>query len=60
MKAFNYTGKTQDPDLNSFIKWAKQYNIFQESNSKVYDYVCNLIKERLDSEGLDYEIVRPD
>lgn len=55
-----YNEKIQDPNLQSFIRWAKDYNIFQESNSKVYDYVCNLIKERLDNEGLEYEIVRPD
>lgn len=55
-----YNQKIEDPDLDSFINWAKEYNIFQESNSKVYDRVCDLIKERLDNEGLDHEIVRPD
>jgi predicted house-cleaning noncanonical NTP pyrophosphatase (MazG superfamily) len=43
-----------------FIDFAKKYNIFQESKSKVYDEVCNKIKARLDREGLDYEIVRPE
>jgi len=60
MKPFNYKEKVEDPNLDNFIAWAKSYNIFQESNSKVYDKVCDAIKERLDSEGLDYEIVRPD
>ena len=43
-----------------FIDFAKKYNIIQESKSKVYDEVCNKIKARLDREGLDYEIVRPE
>jgi len=45
--------------LSDFITWAKEYNIFQESNSKRYDSVCNLIKARLDREGLSHETVRP-
>jgi len=43
-----------------FIQFAKKYNIFQESNSKYYDDMCNRIKARRDHEGLDYEIVRPE
>lgn len=43
-----------------FIDFAKKYNIFQESNSKVYDNVCNKIKQRLDREGLSHDIVRPE
>lgn len=60
MSPFNYKEKAEDPNLDNFIAWAKSYNIFQQSNSKVYDKVCDAIKERLDNEGLDYEIVRPD
>ena len=43
-----------------FIIYAKKYNIFKISHSKFYDFVCNKIKARLDREGLDYEIVKPD
>jgi len=43
-----------------FIDFAKKYNIFQESNSKFYNEVCNKIKQRLDREGLSHDIVRPE
>lgn len=42
------------------IKFAKQFNIFQNSDNKMYQKWCNLIKQRLDKEGLDYETVRPE
>ena len=43
-----------------FIDFAKSYNIFQESNSKLYDMVCDKIKARLDREGLSHDTVRPE
>jgi len=43
-----------------FINFAKSYNIFQVSRSKRYTEICNQIKQRLDKEGLDHEVVRPD
>jgi hypothetical protein len=46
--------------LEDFIQFAKNFNIFQESNSKFYDQVCEKIKARLDREGLSHEIVRPE
>jgi hypothetical protein len=59
------TFKNFDEIINNFTKeefidFAKKYNIFQESHSKVYDNVCNKIKTRLDREGLSYETVRPE
>jgi len=56
----NWDQKINESSLDDFITFAKNYNIFQESNSKVYDIVCEKIKARLDREGLDYEIVRPE
>lgn len=47
-------------ELSIFIAFAKKYNIFKQSNSKFYDMMCDKIKARLDREGLDYEIVRPE
>ena len=46
--------------VSDFIVFAKKYNIFKQSNSKFYDMMCDKIKARLDREGLDYEIVRPE
>ena len=45
---------------DEFIAFAKKYNIFKISRSKFYDFICTKIKARLDREGLDYEIVRPE
>lgn len=56
----NLEEKIDSLDSVNFIEWAKEYNIFQESNSKAYDRVCNLIKARLDREGLSHETVRPE
>lgn len=56
----DFINKINNLDINEFITFAKKYNIYQQSNSKFYDLVCNKIKERLDKEGLDYEIVRPE
>jgi len=47
-------------NLEDFINFAKSYNIFQESNSKFYDMVCDKIKARLDREGLSHDTVRPE
>jgi len=46
--------------IEEFISFAKKYNIFQVSRSKRYTKMCDMIKARLDREGLDYEIVRPE
>lgn len=46
--------------LDEFISFAKKYNIFQENGTKFYQSMCDKIKARLDHEGLDYEIVRPE
>jgi len=67
MRIVKYLKVTDNPSyfidtlpLNEFIEWAKSYNIFQESNSKVYDRNCQQIKARLDREGLSHETVRPE
>ena len=49
----------QSGNLDDFIEYAKTYNIFQDSNSKIYTDICNEIKARLDKEGLSYDSVRP-
>lgn len=43
-----------------FLQFAKSYNIFQESGTKIYETICNKIKQRLDKEGLSHEVVRPE
>ena len=60
IKFINYNQLIDDSSLEDFIKFAKKYNIFQESNSKVYDNICDKIKARLDREGLSHETVRPE
>lgn len=59
----SYTDKInliENSTKEDFITFAKQYNIFQQSNSKIYDEMCDKIKARLDREGLSYDIVRPE
>lgn len=46
-------------DLDKFIEFAKQYNIFQEANSKFYTDMCERIKQRLTKEQLSIDAVRP-
>jgi hypothetical protein len=46
--------------LDDLIEFAKSYNIFQTSNSRIYTEVCNEIKARLDKEGLSHDTVRPE
>jgi hypothetical protein len=48
------SGSTED-----FIQFAKSYNIFQESKTKIYTTICNLIKERMDKENLSYDLIKP-
>jgi hypothetical protein len=45
-------------DLNKFIEFAKNYNIFQESNSKFYTQMCQRIRDRLNRENLNEDILR--
>lgn len=45
---------------DEFISFAKGYNIFQTPRTKIYSRMVDRIKARLDREGLDYEIVRPE
>lgn len=67
MKIFNiidthseYMDFINNKPTNEFIEFAKKYNIFQDSKSKYVQHICNCIKERLDREGLSYDIVRPE
>lgn len=55
-----YIDICENGTLEDFIKFAKEYNIFQVPRAKVYTKMCERIKARLDREGLDYEIVRPE
>jgi hypothetical protein len=45
--------------LEEFIAFAKEYNIFQEANSKFYTEMCERIKQRLTKEQLSIDTVRP-
>jgi predicted house-cleaning noncanonical NTP pyrophosphatase (MazG superfamily) len=56
----NFDDIINNSNQEEFLEFAKKYNIFQQSNSKVYDEVCNKIKARLDREGLSHETVRPE
>jgi hypothetical protein len=57
----NHDQHINDLDLKNFLDFAKNYNIFQsEPHTKKYKNICDKIKARLDHEGLDYEIVRPE
>jgi len=56
----DYDDMIKTSSLEEFIDFAKKYNIFQQSNSKFYDEMCNKIKQRLDREGLSHDIVRPE
>jgi len=55
-----YIDICENGTLNDFIKFAKEYNIFQVSRTKVYATICDKIKARLDREGLSHETVRPE
>lgn len=44
--------------LAEFIAFAKSYNIFQESHSKLYDMFCEKIRERLSKEGLTEDALK--
>lgn len=50
----------ENAHTDDFIAFSKNYNIFQESDSELYYTICNLIKNRLEKEGLSLEIVKPD
>lgn len=52
--------KIENDNLNDFIQFAKNYNIFQPNGTAFYRIMCDKIKARCDREGLDYEIIRPD
>lgn len=59
-KKLEFIDKINNLPVPEFIELAKAYNIFQESNSKSYDKYCDMIKARLDREGLSHETVRPE
>ena len=48
----------ENGDVNTFIEFAKTYNIFQESNSKFYTQMCQRIRDRLDRENLNEDFLR--
>ena len=44
--------------LDEFLTFAKEYNIFQVSNSKFYDMTCDKIRQRLTKEGLTEDALK--
>ena len=44
--------------LAEFLTFAKEYNIFQVSNSKFYDMTCDKIRQRLTKEGLTEDALK--
>lgn len=49
-----------DGNIDDVIAFAKSYNIFQENGTNAYKFFCQQIKDRLDKEGLSYDVVQPD
>jgi len=49
-----------DGDIQDVIDYAKKENVLGERINTWQRCVTERIKERLDREGLDYEIVRPE
>lgn len=47
-----------DGPLAEFLTFAKEYNIFQVSNSKFYDMTCDKIRQRLTKEGLTEDALK--
>jgi len=46
--------------IDEMIEYAKKhYDIFTPNSGKFYQEMCELIKQRLDKEGLSHEVVRP-
>lgn len=56
----DYCNIIENGTLEEFIAFAKNYNIFQISRSKIYDEMCEKIKARCDREGLNYTIIKPE
>jgi hypothetical protein len=47
--------------IDQMIEYSKNhYDIFSNNSGKLYNQMCDLIKARLDKEGLSHEIIRPD
>jgi hypothetical protein len=44
--------------VDEFINFAKEYNIFQESDNRFYKSICDRIKKRLASENLSQDVLR--
>lgn len=47
-----------DSSLDEFIDFAKNYNIFQQSDNKFYLDNCKKIRERLVQENLSENIIK--
>lgn len=68
MKISNFKSHTKENidiiengSISDVIVLAKtHYNLFVPNSGKLYTMMCNKIKERLDKEGLPYDICRPE
>lgn len=47
-------------NVDEFLKFAKDYNIFQDSKNKFYLSICEKIKERLKRDNLDISLIQPE
>jgi hypothetical protein len=45
--------------VDEFINFAKEYNIFQESDNRFYKSICDRIKKRLADENLIEDDIKP-
>jgi hypothetical protein len=48
----------ENGNIDDFVKTAKEFNIFQESNNKFYLSICEKIRARLQKENLTEDVVK--
>lgn len=52
-----YIELIQNAPLYEFIEFAKQYDFKIISKSTFYNHICDLIRQRLDREGLSHDFI---
>lgn len=55
-----FDNKIFNSSLEDFIAFAKNYNIFQESQNKLYLQNVEKIKQRLQQENLSIDFIKPE
>lgn len=50
----------KEASKEEFIKWAKSYNIFQNSSNQFYKIVCEKIKEKCQKENINIDLIKPE